>query len=195
MTIHDLDPDSPKILTLCHWLVTKYVKSMASMAGVTLAVLVAILFSGSAWACTDRLTVFHAMDKEWIYVSRPAEPLVPPVKVCAHIARTDEQHACGYQFVPAETIRQSAILFVFPKAGKVTFHMRNVLADLDILFFDKDKSLSHFLTMEMGGKWYPSKVPIEFALETYAGFADEEGFVEGLGRLERTGTKCCAAEC
>lgn len=57
------------------------------------------------------------------------------------VADSSEESAAGYQFIGEEIIAQTAILFPFPQDVRGAFHMCNVRAPLDMIWFRSDGSV------------------------------------------------------
>lgn len=98
------------------------------------------------------------------------------VVIETHVADDFEERSAGYQRVPAEVVDETAILFVFPGDLNGTFHMRNVEAPLDILFFDSAGGVVATFTMAPDPEklWNPGQV-YRYALEMAAGRAARLG--------------------
>ena len=100
-------------------------------------------------------------------------------KVTAYIADSPGKRAAGYQFVCAETVMESSILFVFPGNRRGKFHMNNVESDLDIGFFDKSGLLISTDLMkkvaEGQSRLYGPDRAYKYALEAYPGFFKKHG--------------------
>jgi uncharacterized membrane protein (UPF0127 family) len=87
--------------------------------------------------------------------------------------------AAGFQRVCASTIAEQPILFVFKDETHASFHMRNVVAPIDIAFIDKLGQIDSIITMQpyvLGSKvnpTYQSEHEVTAALETHTGFFTE----------------------
>lgn len=95
------------------------------------------------------------------------------------LANRNSTRAAGFQRVCAATIAAQPILFVFDNEVRPRFHMRNVVAPIDIAFIDKNgqiDSIQAMPTYVLGRReqplYSPSKKVIA-ALETYPGFYAE----------------------
>lgn len=94
----------------------------------------------------------------------------------ARIASSVVQQAAGYQNVPAEVIQKTFVLFVFPTDHTSPFHMRNVLASLDIIFFDSTGKVASVQRMDPDPqKLWSAGGTYRYALEGPAGFASDRG--------------------
>ncbi|HKZ49603.1 MAG TPA: DUF192 domain-containing protein [Candidatus Nanoarchaeia archaeon] len=89
------------------------------------------------------------------------------------IADVQPEWNAGFQNVSLDVIEKTAILFVFPSAENRTFHMRNVAAELDIAFADSDGVIFQVQRMGPGDSLYASSAPAMYALETRAGYIEE----------------------
>lgn len=84
--------------------------------------------------------------------------------------------AAGFQRVCASTIAEQPILFVFQNEIFARFHMRNVVAPIDIAFIDVSGKIDSIKAMQpyvLGSKvkpTYRSEDLVIAALETYPGF-------------------------
>ena len=108
-------------------------------------------------------------------------------KMTVHIADEPDSRAAGYQHICKDLIQSTAILFVYSREGRGQFHMRNVLAPLDIGFFDSQGRLRKTLLMEpyAAGKQqlYDPGVPFQYALEAREGYFAESDLIDGRARL------------
>ena len=105
----------------------------------------------------------------------------------SHVADDDTERAAGYQYVCANIIDASTILFVYPQPVSARFHMENVEVPLDIGFFDDQGKL--FLVMLMqprddgdSGLYGPPQ-PFQYALEAAQGFFVEQNLSAGKSHL------------
>jgi len=101
------------------------------------------------------------------------------IKISVKLANNNATRAAGFQSVCESTIKAQSILFVFANEIQPRFHMRNVVAPLDIAFIDKQGHIVSIQTMQpyvLGSlnkpTYYPPKAVIA-ALETYDGFFTE----------------------
>lgn len=94
-------------------------------------------------------------------------------------ADNNRTRAAGFQKVCESTIRAEPILFLFPRAFKARFHMNNVVAPIDIAFFDKQGNIRDIQTMHpyvlgaLKKPLYGPPVPVIGALETHEGFYEK----------------------
>ena len=93
------------------------------------------------------------------------------------VASTPESQSIGYQNSKTSPEDNQGILFVYPKETMVAFWMKNVKFPLDILFFNANKEMVHMETMQPDTypKTYPCPVPVQYAVETKAGWYDRNG--------------------
>lgn len=89
------------------------------------------------------------------------------------------ERAAGFQHVCPEAYQDLNILFVFERPYRPMFHMRNVLAPLDIVFMDEAGSVIDLMTMEPEGNGYQPSRNAKYALEMRAGLAKEMGLLPG----------------
>ena len=92
------------------------------------------------------------------------------LELAVRVADEPSEQAAGFQYIGRRVIAQSLILFVFPVPFRGLFHMRNVVAPLDIAFIDGDGRVLEVLRMEPGSKLYGPDEPFQYALEAPAGF-------------------------
>ncbi len=91
------------------------------------------------------------------------------VELEVRIADEPAEQLAGFQHIGKRVIARSAILFVFSHPIRGKFHMRNVVAPLDIAFFDADGKVLAVMRMEPGSELYGPDGPFQYALETAAG--------------------------
>ena len=101
-----------------------------------------------------------------------------------------DEHQAGFQYISAEVIEKSMILFVFPEETVTRFHMRNVVAPLDIAFISSEGEILDIQPMSPdtngngpGLRTYGTNQPFRYALEAYAGFFQEHRISAGKGWL------------
>lgn len=113
------------------------------------------------------------------------ERLEFPVKVA------DEEHErrAGFQHICPAVIAKVPMLFVFPRSVRVSFHMNNVYAPLQIGFFDASGILIDVQIMETYGpppkerRLYGPRQRVRAVLETEVGFFNKHGISPGQWRL------------
>ena len=66
----------------------------------------------------------------------------------ARLADENATRAAGFQYVCASVIADEPILFVFPAALRPSFHMRNVVAPIDIAFVDRKGKIDSIQAMQ-----------------------------------------------
>ena len=113
------------------------------------------------------------------------------VAVRVRVADDAATRAAGFQHICAAAIDANQILFVFPQARTVRFHMHNVHGALDIAFFDGNGDVVSVTRMEPYGlepgasrPLYGPTVPIHYALEAAPGFFAARNISERGGRLQ-----------
>jgi hypothetical protein len=98
------------------------------------------------------------------------------------IADTPEKHARGLM---GRTILEEGkgMLFVYDKAQRLSFWMKNTLVPLSIAFFDDDKTIINILDMDppLGDLLlkYRSTAPARYALEVPQGWFDKHKIDRG----------------
>jgi uncharacterized membrane protein (UPF0127 family) len=112
------------------------------------------------------------------------------VTITARVAQSGAQISAGFQRVCPETIRNTAILFVFPFEVRTRFHMRNVYGALDIAFIGADGAVRDIVRMEPYGSEPGAAHPVygtdnafQYALEAAPGAFDSRGIAPGESRL------------
>ena len=82
-----------------------------------------------------------------------------------------------------ELIEGKGMLFIYPKARRLSFWMKNTLIPLSIAFFDDDKMIINVLDMDVPtGQTlirYRSTAPAAFALEVPQGWFEKHGIGSG----------------
>lgn len=97
------------------------------------------------------------------------------------LANNATTRAAGFQRVCASTINEQPILFVFDYELTPRFHMHNVVAAIDIAFFDQQGNIDSIQSMQpyvLGSNRRPLYSPkgnIIGALEAYPGFFTKHG--------------------
>lgn len=93
-------------------------------------------------------------------------------------ASTSQTRSAGFQYVCAETIAATPILFVFEQQVTPSFHMNNVVAGIDIAFIKPDSQIDSIQKMKpyvlilLDKPLYSANGPVIAAFETYPGFFD-----------------------
>jgi uncharacterized membrane protein (UPF0127 family) len=101
------------------------------------------------------------------------------VKLTVRLADEEEEQLAGFQHIGRRVIARSLILFVFPWEIAGKFHMRNVVAPLDIAFIRGDGEIFAILRMEPGPELYGPNEPFKYALEAPEGLFAERGITPG----------------
>ena len=108
------------------------------------------------------------------------------LQVTAKLADNAHTRAAGFQRVCAQTIAEEPILFLFQSERKPSFHMRNVVASLDIAFIKKTgkiDSIQAMLPYVLGSTQRPLYSPrkaVIAALEVHPGFYSERKIDESV---------------
>lgn len=92
------------------------------------------------------------------------------VELKVRVADELEEQLAGFQHIGRGAIAHSLILFVFAGPIRGKFHMRNVVAPLDIAFIAADGQVLAIMKMEPGSKLYGPDEPFQYALEAPVGF-------------------------
>ena len=147
---------------------------------------VAIWFTGllSTMSCREVTEGMRAMHTEDVSLLNDRGKVVV---FQSHVADDDTERAAGYQYICANIIEASTILFVYPQPVSARFHMENVEAPLDIGFFDDQGKLFSVMLMQPrddgdSGLYGPSQ-PFRYALEASQGFFVEQNLSAGKSRL------------
>ncbi len=151
----------------------------AIIVGVAILIVQAVPAYAEA-ACKDTTPAFLSMPRGTLRLVDDAGAVH---EVSARVAATARQRAGGFQHLCPQIIDNQLLVFVFPRAAAVRFHMRNVYAPLDIAFVDADGRLVDIQRMEPGRRLYASPAPVRFALESRAGFFAAHGISAVSGRL------------
>lgn len=105
--------------------------------------------------------------------------------ISVSVADSATKRAAGFQYVCEARIQKTAILFVFDAPLRPSFHMRNVLAPLDIAFIDGNGQIVDIQTMHtyilgsLQRPTYAPPMPVIAALETRAGYFDDHNIEVG----------------
>lgn len=139
-----------------------------------------LILSGCANACQSDNAALQAMgqaDVRFFERDDQGEPrTLPFFEIETRLASNPQTRSAGFQFVCKEVIAAKPILFVFQRPTRPSFHMRNVVAPIDIAFIRSDGSIDSIHKMKpytLGSKRnpvYSSKRAIVAALEVEPGF-------------------------
>lgn len=91
------------------------------------------------------------------------------VELRVRVADELDEQLAGFQHIGRGTIAHSLILFVFTGPIQGRFHMRNVVAPLDIAFIGGDGRVLATMRMEPGPRLYGPDEPFQYVLEAPAG--------------------------
>jgi uncharacterized protein len=143
-------------------------------------VLVAIWPSADAVECSQWRAAFLRMPTRVISIETASGKLTVSVKV----ADDDEQRAAGFQCAASDEIERTKILFDFGDERNTAFHMQNVAAPLDIAFAKGDGRIFSVQRMVPSPTaLYHPLGTFRYALETRAGFFEQQGIRAGEARL------------
>lgn len=101
------------------------------------------------------------------------------IRLTVRVADDGDERLAGFQHIGRRVIAHSLILFVFPQQVLGKFHMRNVIAPLDIAFIKADGEIFSIMRMEPGPELYGPGEAFKYALEAPAGFFAQRGISTG----------------
>lgn len=101
------------------------------------------------------------------------------VHLDVRVADDRDERLAGFQHIGEKVLAENLILFVFPWEIQGKFHMRNVVASLDIAFIKTDGEFISIVRMEPGPKLYGPERASKYALEAPAGFFAQRGISPG----------------
>jgi len=146
--------------------------------GVLCIVFNLITFSGAAESaeCVDSTPGIDSMDRINITLLNDSGK---PIELSVLLADDAFERAAGFQSVCPEVIDKTLILFRYPSAIDGKFHMQNVYAPLDIVFFAANGRFLKYLKMETytldSQPLYGPGRPFQYALEAPVGFFAKNG--------------------
>jgi uncharacterized membrane protein (UPF0127 family) len=150
------------------------------------AILLLVVRAGTTEAaedCARWRAAFARMPSRVIVIEAGARTLRLPVRV----AEDPEQQAAGFQCATRAEIAETQILFDFGLEITAAFHMRNVVAPLDIAFAKTDGRIFSIQRMVPSETFlYQPMGAFRYALETRAGFLERAGIRAGGARLVPT---------
>lgn len=91
------------------------------------------------------------------------------------VADEEDEQLAGFQHIGRKVLAENLILFIFPREIQGKFHMRNVVAPLDIAFVKTDGEIISIVRMEPGPKLYGPEGAFKYALEAPAGLFAARG--------------------
>lgn len=134
----------------------------------------------SAQACQLNNAALQAMGNASVHFYSSDQELISNKNaffdVGVRLADTAQTRAAGFQYVCDSVIKETPILFLFQRPIRPSFHMRNVVAPIDIAFIREDGSIDSFYAMKpyvLGSKRkpvYSPRRPVIAALEVAPGF-------------------------
>lgn len=92
---------------------------------------------------------------------------------------TPEQWREGFQHATPDEIAATLLVFAYPQKTDHAYHMRNVVAPLDIAFLDSDSTILDIQRMEPNQVGYHCQKPHQMAVEARAGYFSENGYKVG----------------
>lgn len=139
--------------------------------------------SADAAECSRWRAAFLQMPTRVVSIETGPRTLRLSVKA----ADDDEQRAAGFQCASRAEIERTKILFDFDVEIMTAFHMQNVVAPLDIAFAKDDgRIFSVQRMMPSPTALYQPMGKFRYALETRAGFFEQQGIRAGEARLVLT---------
>jgi hypothetical protein len=112
------------------------------------------------------------------------------LRVSVKVADDDEQRAAGFQCATRADVEGTKILFDFGAEITTAFHMQNVAAPLDIAFAKGDGRIFSVQRMVPNQTALHQPMgPFRYALETRAGFFEQQGIRAGEARLALAGRR------
>lgn len=160
---------------------------MKTMLKVWVASVCVLSFMQAVWAQTDCQLETAA----WRHMESSRITLVndegKKIQLEARIADEPLERAGGYQYICADVILRTAILFRYNAPTAAQFHMNNVKAPLDIGFFDEHGVLTQSMVMypytDGNTRLYGPMQSFQYALEAPQGFFHEKKMSAGSTRL------------
>jgi uncharacterized membrane protein (UPF0127 family) len=138
-------------------------------------------------ACVQATDELENMEDARLALTGPdGRSVTLPVRV----ADDPRERGAGFQHICPETIDDTNIYFVFNRARRPNFHMRNVWAPLDIAFIDADGRIIDIQRMDPYPRgstketYYSPPGPVTGAVETRVGFFAEHRITAGDWRVE-----------
>lgn len=160
---------------------------MARKTSLAWPILLALVIAGLiAWRLLPRVGADYRTTPEFrkMEVAEIVIDLGAGEEVHERVRVADEQdeRLAGFQHIGRKAIAQNLILFVFPQEVRGKFHMRNVVAPLDIAFIKEDGEIIAIMRMEPGPELYGPEGPegtFKYALEAPAGWFAARGITPG----------------
>ena len=157
---------------------------MAMALALALSILVRVQPAHAAESCEQSNDGIRTMDESTIALVNSRGELV---EVDVFVADDRKERSYGYQYICESVIRDSAILFVYGSEVNARFHMNNVVAPLDIGFFDGQGNLLATRLMKVYEEnektlYHPGR-PFRYALEAAPGFFERHHLAAGRTTL------------
>ena len=161
------------------------------MKNLVFALVTVLGLSGTASGGSCQLTTESLEQMEQRYIEL-INDLGDTILLQVRVADEGHEQAAGFQHICPQTIKSTAILFVFEHPRSPMFHMNNVHANLDIAFIDSEGKvadvqlmLEEFSTGK--SKLYPSKVKAKYALEVRQGYFSDHHISTDNSRIKFDG--------
>lgn len=111
---------------------------------------------------------------------RPKKEIkVGGVPLTVYVVNTDESRQLGLMFVRSLP-EDEGMLFVYPRAGRRSFWMRNTYLPLSLAYLTEDGTVDQVVDMSpLEDKTYPSRAIVRHVLEVNRGWFERHGVQEG----------------
>lgn len=153
-------------------------------AFVLLLVLLAFIGWRLVYKSNERFKTTEAFDKMEVGQIKIINDEGKTLELEMKVADEDDERLAGFQNIGEGVIEKSLILFVFPYEITGKFHMRNVVAPLDIAFIKADGTIIEILRMDPSPtQLYGPQDSFKYALEARAGFFKDKKISAGSSKL------------
>lgn len=143
------------------------------------------LIWGLVWGCTQPQEPAPSASAETLQAKQESTPTLYPLHIQSHtvqveLACSPASQSQGLMFRKTLT-KDHGMLFIFPRAQRLSFWMKNTLIPLDVAYIDEQGTLLEILAMEPETLTpHPSKAPAKYALEMNQGWFQEHGISPGI---------------
>ena len=147
-----------------------------------LCLILSIISTSNAKTCQTDNEYLQAMPDNDLTINSAHDQ---PLELGARMAVNDVSRAAGFQWVCESVIEKKPILFVFDEPGIPQFHMRNVVAPIDIAFIDSEgriesiQSMQPYVLISKHRPLYSPARKVIAALEAHKGFYQKHGIEVG----------------
>lgn len=142
--------------------------------------------SGPSYTPSNQQNASNAMNSEPVFtkegelsfISSETGDVIKQIDI--EKAENDMERGYGMMFRRSNAEDQG-MLFIFDKAGRQSFWMKNTYIPLDILFVDENRVINtiHANARPLDETSLPSKGPAQFVVEVNGGFCEKYGIKEG----------------